>query len=193
MTAFPSCGTTPGLVRGLTAVIACILLMLVSLTSVAGELRPFVSGSMQKIVATHNGRPLIVHFWSLSCPPCLEELAMWARLTKKFPDLNLVMVSTDTSSRRGAVRATLKRYGLDQRRNWIFADEFVERLRFQIDRRWYGELPRTYFFAVDGQSESISGRLKAQQVEVWWRQQHRGKAVTRKAGGLIGQAKGNAR
>lgn len=191
MTALPYCGT-PSLVPGITALIACTLVMLISLTSVAGELRPFVSGSMQKIVADHKGRPLIVHFWSLSCSPCLEELAMWSRLTKKFPGLGLVMVSTDTASRRGAVRTTLRRYGLGKHPNWIFADEFVERLRFQIDRHWYGELPRTYFFTADGQSKSISGRLKAQQVEVWWRQQHRGKTVTGKVGGL-GQAKGNAR
>ena len=33
--------------------------------------------------------------------------------------------------------------------NWMFTDDFVERLRYEIDPQWHGEIPRTTtaFFA----------------------------------------------
>ena len=43
-------------------------------------------------------------------------------------------------------RSSRSPYGLGKVEQWVFADPMPERLRFEIDRRWYGELPRTHFY-----------------------------------------------
>ena len=40
----------------------------------AFDFQPYGRGAFAEIVKAHAGRPLIVHFWSVTCPPCLVEL-----------------------------------------------------------------------------------------------------------------------
>ena len=43
-------------------------------------LQLFGNGTWQQIREAHAGRPLVVHFWGLTCAPCLAELPLWGRL-----------------------------------------------------------------------------------------------------------------
>ena len=49
----------------------------------------------------------------------------------------------------------------------VFADDFVERLRFEVDPRWQGELPRTYLHGPGKAVAGFTGTLDAQRVEQW--------------------------
>ena len=115
-------------------------------TQAAQEIRPFVRGSYQQIVSARQGKPFIVNFWSLSCSYCKIELSMFKELIRKYPQLDLVVISTDTPEEMEAVSGTLNTFSLGKSESWLFADSNSDRLRFEIDKRWYGELPRTYFF-----------------------------------------------
>jgi hypothetical protein len=42
-----------------------------------------------------------------------------------------------------------------------------EKLRFEIDRRWYGEIPRTHFYDRAHQREIKTGLINQQFVEDW--------------------------
>jgi hypothetical protein len=55
-------------------------------------------------------------------------------------------------------------YHLQNTEAWVFADSFVERLRFEVDKQWQGELPRTYLFSDDGEAEAVSGKLNEVQL-----------------------------
>jgi hypothetical protein len=88
-------------------------------------------------------------------------------LAKKYPELDLVFVATDTPEQKQEIAKTLQRYRLQNKESWVFADSFVERLRYEVDPQWYGELPRTYFFDAQGVSIAISGKVERDQVEQW--------------------------
>lgn len=133
----------------------------------AADLRPFVAGSADQIRRVHAGQTYVLALWSLGCPPCHEELAMLGALAHDDPAMRLVLVSTDTPDDRAALLATLNRHGLGEVENWVFADAFTERLRFEIDRRWQGELPRSYLLGRDGTVQAISGRLTRATLEHW--------------------------
>ena len=45
----------------------------------AAELRPFQRGSFAGILADNAGKPTVVNFWSITCPPCLAEMPSGAR------------------------------------------------------------------------------------------------------------------
>jgi len=50
----------------------------------------------------------------------------------------------------------------------MFADSFVEKLRFSIDANWYGELPRSYFFDNEHEMKSHSGIISRELLSDWF-------------------------
>lgn len=133
----------------------------------AQPIHSFVSGSHAQILAQHRDRPLILAFWSLTCAHCQEEFALLRAFTRAHPEVALVLVSTDTPQESGAISATMRSRGLDGVSAWVFADDVPERLRFEVDRRWRGELPRTYLHRPDGSVQALSGKLDRKILDDW--------------------------
>jgi hypothetical protein len=133
----------------------------------AAELRPFGPASYRGILEAHAGRPFVLAFWSVHCAPCLEDLVLWSDLQKRGRAPALVLVSTDGPEDARAVSARLATQPLGGTQTWVFADEYVERLRHSVDRTWRGELPRTYFFDASHRVEVITGRIDATWLGAW--------------------------
>ena len=131
------------------------------------KLNPFVAGSAKAIAAAKAGRPYVMAFWSVNCVHCRAELDMLGKLGKQYPGLDVVLVATDPVEESAAVSSVLHQYSLEQAESWVFADDFVERLHFEVDRQWRGELPRTYLYAPGAAVVAVSGKLDAQQLERW--------------------------
>lgn len=124
-----------------------LLLVVTGVASAADNLRPFVSGSMAQIQKEYSGKPFVMFLWSLSCTYCPTELEMFGKFRQEHPELNLVLIATDTLEDKPEILSHLAGYGLSEvESSWVFAEDMPERLRFEIDRRWYGEVPRTYFY-----------------------------------------------
>jgi thiol-disulfide isomerase/thioredoxin len=134
----------------------------------APELRAFVRGSWAEIRRTHTGRATVVHMWGLTCGPCRVEMPHWGKLLQQRPDLNLVMINADlVRNEPGAVSAMLARSGLTAAENWIFSDGFVERLRYEIDPGWQGQIPLTFLISRDGTTTTIEGVADLQEIRRW--------------------------
>lgn len=134
----------------------------------SGDALPFVRGSWAELRKSHAGRPAVVHFWGLTCAPCLAELPEWTRLTKDRPRLDLVLVHAERlPSQPDRVAATLSKVGLDGAESWVFSDAYEERLRFEIDKDWQGELPRTILIGRDGAVTSLAGVADMGQIRNW--------------------------
>jgi GH35 family endo-1,4-beta-xylanase len=69
------------------------------------------------------------------------------------------MLAVDDISETDQIQAILKKNQLSDIENWGYADENTQKLQFSIDPKWYGELPRTYFFDKAHQREGVSGVL----------------------------------
>lgn len=155
--------------KGLFALLLC---MGAACASTAQEVKPFVRGSHQKIISARAGKPFVIAFWSLACTNCRDDLALFGKLAKKYRNLDLVLVATDSPEQKQEIARTLQQYrlgraGLGRIESWVFADSYTERLRFEVDPQWYGELPRTYFFDADGRSTAVSGKINHGQFEHW--------------------------
>lgn len=129
--------------------------------------RPFVRGSQQLIVTAHMGKPFVIAFWSATCTNCRDDLELFGKLKQKYRNFDLVLVATDTPEQNNEIAQILQRYHLEHVDSWVFADSFVERLRYEVDAQWYGELPRTYFYDAQGHAVGLSGSLEPAQVEGW--------------------------
>jgi len=126
----------------------------------------FKTDSYQQLVVDKNP-PFLMVMWSLDCPPCIKELSMLGSVYKAHPDLNLVLVSTDSIARADDINQLLKKSGLSSIDSRVFSDASVQHLRYAIDPAWYGELPRSYFHKQDKTRKAISGLLDMNLVVSW--------------------------
>jgi hypothetical protein len=86
--------------------------------------------------------------------------------------IDMVTVSADpVPDLSGATRSMLAKSGLQSAENWIFSDGFVERLRFEIDPGWQGEIPRTVLISRDGKITTIEGSAEMADLDKWSDQQ----------------------
>ena len=154
--------------RALVVLLAFVLMTATAGSAKEGEIRSFKRGSWQEILHAHAGRPTIVHFWGLTCGPCRVEMPQWGKLLRERTDLNLVVIDADLIPNQVEDASDmLAKTGLAGAENWIFADPFIERLRFEIDPSWRGEIPRTILIARDGKSITIDGVADLAQVRAW--------------------------
>ncbi|MPZ34309.1 MAG: TlpA family protein disulfide reductase [Rhodospirillales bacterium] len=145
------------------------LLSVVSLwTAAAADPQPFERGSWAKLREAHAGQPTVIHFWGLTCAPCLVELPHWGELQAERPDLRLVLIAADPLPQDPErLSATLAKAGLDKTESWSFTDRFYERLRYGIDPAWAGELPRTVMIDRGGKVTVLPGVADLAEVRQW--------------------------
>lgn len=143
------------------------LLLFAPLISAGEALHPFVAGSLAKILAAHQGKPFVLAFWSVTCAHCPTELKALGMIRKAHPKLDVVLVAADTQEDTPLAAEMASRSGLGMAEQWIFADDMPERLRFEIDQRWHGELPRTHFYDRDHRVEVVSGIVPQHRLAVW--------------------------
>ncbi|MBL4580449.1 MAG: TlpA family protein disulfide reductase [Gammaproteobacteria bacterium] len=136
--------------------------------AVADNFSAFTAESFEEIKSSFEGREFLLGLWSVDCPPCMVELAFMAELVKLNPSIPYVLVSTDPINQRDYSAEFLEDIGMAEKESWIFADSFVERLRFSIDPNWYGELPRSYFFDSDHAMKSHSGIVSEELLIEWF-------------------------
>lgn len=150
------------------SIVLAIMLSLASLTGAAADPRPFGRGSWATLKDAHAGQPTVIHFWGLTCGPCLVELPQWGRLAAERPDLQLVLVAADPLPQDpDRVAETLGRAGLGKAESWSFTDRFYERLRHEIDPAWAGELPRTVMVDRNGKATILPGVADLAEVRAW--------------------------
>ena len=50
----------------------------------------------KKKIQDYKGKPLVINFWYLHCPPCINEIPSFAELNKKYGSkINIVAISQD--------------------------------------------------------------------------------------------------
>lgn len=130
---------------------------------------PFVKGSYRDMLRAHAGQPIIVHIWGLSCGPCLAELPEWGRIAAERPHVKIVLINADRPDLQAGKRidATLAKMGLGKAESYAFADRFEDRLRFEIDADWQGELPRSIMIAANGKATTLAGVADMAAVRAW--------------------------
>ncbi|MDO9213090.1 MAG: hypothetical protein Q8Q54_13075 [Methylococcales bacterium] len=136
-------------------------------TTVRAEpvLKPFISGSYQQLLTSNAGKPFVLAVWSITCPSCIKDMAVLSAVHKAHPEVKIVMLSTDDIAESTEAQKILANNHLAELENWIYAEENTQKLQFDIDPTWYGELPRTYFFDKTGQRDGVSGVLSKEDYE----------------------------
>ncbi|MBU6458463.1 MAG: TlpA family protein disulfide reductase [Bradyrhizobium sp.] len=132
------------------------------------KLRSFERGSWQQLLHSHAGRPTLVHFWGVTCGPCKVELPQLGAFMKQNPSVDVVTIDADlVPNSDSAALSMLQRAGLSLAENWMFSDGFAERLRYEVDPAWQGDIPRTILISRNGTVATIEGSAEPSVLQKW--------------------------
>lgn len=132
---------------------------------------PFIKGSFKQIQQQNKETPYIIAFWSVTCAYCMKELALFGQLMPQYPQVKLITITTDPFLENETVQQLLSSKNLEETETWVFADNFAERLYFDINPRWRGELPLTYFFDKQNKMLKHMGVVKKDELIEWLNEQ----------------------
>lgn len=130
-------------------------------------LKTFDSATLAQVRSAQAARPFVLVYWSVTCEPCRDELALLASLVRRYPSVRVLLVAADAPERRSAVRRTLAAFDLAGIELWQFGDEPAERIRYAVDRTWRGELPRTYLYDAQQRVTAFTGCVTPEEFEAW--------------------------
>ena len=127
----------------------------------AAGLQSFETDTFTRIVEKQKGKSFVLLVWSLDCEFCQASLKTLSEEKRKRKDLNIVTVSTDAVDDPQAASLMQKRLvSLNLIANaWAFGSAPPEQLRYAIDPKWHGEMPRSYWFNARGKKVAYSGML----------------------------------
>lgn len=143
------------------------MLLFISSAALAVDFLPFKADSRARIEQAYVGNPLILAFWSVDCAYCADDLKMLGDIVRQHPEITLVTVTTDSQEMAASADRVLNSIDLPLHKRWQFAESDTERLRYNIDKKWYGELPRTYFYDAQHKVKAVSGKPDPQWLEGW--------------------------
>ena len=135
--------------------------------STYAEIKPFTYDSLKQIERHYEGTPFVLVLWSADCPPCLKEFTILSSLQKDDAKFNLILINTDGLNEKASAKKILAEFSFQQADNWIFSESNIEKLRYHIDDRWAGDLPRAYFYTPDEERVVVSGLLAKETLEAW--------------------------
>jgi len=154
-------------IRRRLVAVAAVIAILQAVAHVE-SLTPFVRGSWESIRHLHQGRPFIVHFWGITCAPCLGELPRWAELARERADVPILFVAADpVPVGRERVERALTEAGLTKGEHWMFGGEFFDPLRYEVSPDWAGELPLTLLVDRQGATTTLIGVADLAAVRAW--------------------------
>ena len=145
-----------------------LLCVLLNLRCALADHRPqrLEHDSFGKIVQAHRGEPFVVVLWSLDCEYCLESFKTLENAQRQT-GLKVVSIATDRADDEQAsklIAEKIRSSGL-QAESWAFGAAPAEKLRYVIDPKWRGEMPRSYWFNREGQAAGYSGLITTAVVD----------------------------
>jgi len=135
--------------------------------NVKAEHQPFQYDSLTEIESNHKNQPFLLIVWSLECPPCRGELELVSQIKKQYPKLNLAFISTDNINQASELNELFSSLNLPMNELWAFNQSSPQRLRYGIDKNWYGEMPRSYFYNSNHERVAVSGKLSKALIIKW--------------------------
>lgn len=154
-------------------ILACCCFFIINTASAnQTETIPFVKGSFSQIQKQRKDTPYIITFWSETCAYCMKELALLGELIKTYNNVEIVSITTDPFLEDETVNRILSSKNLQHIDKWVFADNYAERLYYDVDKNWRGELPLTYFFDRKNNKVKHMGVIKKAELVEWFAEQN---------------------
>lgn len=139
--------------------------MLLPSLSMASSLQPLTAAEVPALLRAPAHGERIIALWALDCAYCEPNLDLLDKLQRSKPDVELIIVATDSIEQREAIEARLRQMKMDVHPIRAYAEASPERINFLLDPQWGGETPRVLVIRADGSRLGISGALTPAQMK----------------------------
>ena len=146
-----------------------LFLLFFSHLSFAYDFMPFDMNTRKVIEKRYIDQPLIISFWSIDCPYCINDLKKLGKALSKNTNVKLITVCVDGKESAKKAERILSQANLPKHEQYQYAEVDEDRLRYNIDPAWYGELPRTYFYDAAHQVTPLSGKISNSFLDKWFK------------------------
>jgi thiol-disulfide isomerase/thioredoxin len=146
-----------------------LFLLFFSHFSFAYDFMPFDMNTRKVIEKRYIDQPLIISFWSIDCPYCIDDLKKLGKALSKNTNVKLITVCVDGKESAKKAERILSQANLPKHEQYQYAEVDEDRLRYNIDPAWYGELPRTYFYDAAHQVTPLSGKISNSFLDKWFK------------------------
>jgi thiol-disulfide isomerase/thioredoxin len=116
-------------------------------------------------VSSRTDKGLIVHFWGVTCGPCMSEMPAWGKFAKLHPD-QVVFIQVDQAPVANVRNLAMKLH-VDQFQNYYTSVQFDERMRYEINPSWQGETPFTVMLSRTGRQNVFAGNADFKKMTDW--------------------------
>lgn len=148
----------------------CALLVVFSSSAYSQDaaLKPYQKGDWATIIGSAKDKPMAVHFWGVTCPPCVKEMPQWGSFLAEDKDVKVVFIQVDDVPPE-MMRKMLDQAKLGKADNYYIAGQFDERMRYEVDPKWRGETPITIFIDKNGNKKITVGSVSFPVVRKWFK------------------------
>jgi thiol-disulfide isomerase/thioredoxin len=133
-----------------------------------GNLKPYQGGDWPALLKTAKDAPMAIHFWGVTCAPCVREMPQWGKFADRNPNASLIFIQVDDVSPE-MIQKMLVKANLGKAKNYYVNSVFDEQLRHEIDPQWRGETPITILIDKSGRVVRKTGPMNFSQLQSWFR------------------------
>ena len=133
----------------------------------AGSLMPYQKGDWESILKKVAGEKVVIHFWGVTCAPCVKEMPLWGKFTHENKNAKIMYIQVDDVSKQ-MVEQMLQKANLSKGENFYLTTTFDEYLRYEIDPQWRGETPMTIWIDRDGRRTRKIGTTNFLELKRWF-------------------------
>ena len=146
----------------------CLCCALIKLTfAVEIKFKSYAQGDWNKLTTQSAGQPLIIHFWGVTCGPCLTEMPEWGKFVAQNKNFKVLFIQVDDISKEMMSRF-ISRVRLESADNYALVDSFDERIRYEVDPKWQGETPVTFLISKDSKKIREVGPVNFTELKKWY-------------------------
>lgn len=151
-------------------ILILLIVLFCALTAQAQDqgIRPYQKGEWSSLLKANAGKPLVVHFWGVTCAPCAKEMPEWGKFLSQNKGANIVFIQVDDVPIE-MVKKMLSKANLDRAENFNSTSPFDEYLRYEVDPKWRGETPVTFLIAKNGKTIKKTGPVNFDQLKDWFK------------------------
>lgn len=106
---------------------------------------------LKKAISRNKGKVVMVNFWATWCGPCVEEFPDLVKLYNKHKNNQFALIGASLDSAGDG--AMVARFVQNQKARFpVYHIKVKDPGKFieQFDKRWGGEIPRTYLYDKTG-------------------------------------------
>jgi thiol-disulfide isomerase/thioredoxin len=131
------------------------------------NIQAYQKGEWDSLLKKNSGQAVAIHFWGVTCAPCVREMPQWGRFLSADRNARVIFIQVDEVPLE-ATKKMLAQARLDKVSNYYLNTPFDDYFRHEIDSQWRGETPMTLLINKNGKMLRKTGPINFAELKKWF-------------------------